>query len=392
MINKSIYLDASATCPPLDIVVKEISRIDNNIWGNPSSLHAIGVKASEILESSRISIAKNFNVNPDQVIFTSGATESINLALKGIASNYSPGRIVISSVEHPAVVYAAKSLIDKGWSISFWPVDNYGMLDTRFIEEMLSFPTKIVSIISGQSEIGTTQPIRIIAKECIKRNIYMHTDATQVISQGLVDFSDIDVSSLSASSHKFRGPKGIGLLILKEECRKILKSLQEGGEQEFSLRAGTEPVSLVHGMSIALDNIGVKANYTDQNLNFATTKVTSFTQDLRSELSTIEGLRFTGHPNYRLPNHISFLACSKDNNPVDGRKLVKELSNKGLFISSGSACSSRKNPESTILEAIGTESRLLRSGLRISLGNWLEDLDTRSVCDLISSTIDVIAS
>ncbi len=218
---KQIYLDACSTTPPYEKVVKEISKIQNLYWGNPSSLHNEGIKSAYILEKSRYSIAKHFSVEPEQVIFTSGATESVNLAINGIADTLSSGRLVISSVEHPSVNKAAEQLIKLGWQVLRWPVNKYGVIDENYTEELLSSPTKIVSLIWAQSEIGTLQPIHKISKICREKGIYFHTDATQVIPQGYINFTSLGVSALSASAHKFRGPKGIGLLIIDKEVRQF---------------------------------------------------------------------------------------------------------------------------------------------------------------------------
>ncbi len=386
-----IYLDASATCPPHFKVLSEIAQVEKNFWANPSSLHDLGIKALDILERSRINIANCFNVDPTQVLITSGATEASHLAIKGYANSIHPGRIVISSVEHPSVSAAANSLKQRGWDVEYWQVDKYGLIDISLLDKYLSPPTKIVSMIWGQNEIGTIQPITTIGKECKKRNIFFHTDATQVISQGLFDFNKLEIGAFSASAHKFRGPKGIGLLIMKQDFIDSIIPIQGGGGQEYGLRSGTQSVSLAHGMSIALEQIPVHVEITDGKISFQTTKTTSLTKCLADKLFKLNGLSSTGHPVNRLPNLISLIACSQKNIPVSARRLVRELSSKGIYVSSGSACSSNKNKTNSILEAIKIDHKFIDSSLRISLGNWLTELDVTYISKTISTTIEKIA-
>ena len=218
----NIYLDASATTPPHIDVINKLKDIQSECWGNPSSIHKVGVFAREILERSRLSIANKLKASSDDIFFTSGATESNYLSLKVVSNTIDKGRLVISSVEHPSINLIANQLLNDGWDIKYWPVDRYGIIDLDLLEEILSPPTKLVSIIWGQSEIGSIQPINLIGMECKKRNILFHTDATQVLPSGLIDWSKLNVDMLSASAHKLQGPKCIGLLMLPKGVRDLL--------------------------------------------------------------------------------------------------------------------------------------------------------------------------
>ncbi|WP_269622945.1 cysteine desulfurase family protein [Prochlorococcus marinus] len=385
--NNTNYLDACSTSPPHPSVIEEISKTERIYWGNASSIHLEGIKAAEILEQSRFKIGQLFNVSAEQIIFTSNATESIHLALIGKARSIKPGRIVISSVEHPAVKYAAEQLKNEGWQLLYWPVNRNGRIDLSYMEEMLDYPTKIVSLILGQSEIGTIQPIFSIASECKKRNIYIHTDATQVISQGIFNFNDLNINSLSASAHKFRGPKGIGLLIIDNKNIKSFTPILGGGGQESGLRSGTQSVSLVYGMSIALHQINKCSSINSGDFIFESSDISKKTTQLRERINKIEGIVFTGDNINRLPNHISLIILPRNNKVLSANKLVLELSNKGIYISSGTACSSYNNKKSYVLKAIGIEDKLLGSSIRISLGSWNLNLDTIQVANIIDSTI-----
>lgn len=367
-----LYLDACATTPLRPGVVEAMLEVHANAWGNPSSLHGFGLAAAESLERSRSRIALALNASQDDVVLTSGATESIHLALHGFAAHQSPGRVVISAVEHPAVTAAAERLKGWGWQVMLWPVDAFGRIDLSFLEEMLSPPTRLVSLIWGQSEVGTLQPIHAVGVACSNRGIPFHVDATQVVSQGRPDWSALPADFLSASAHKFGGPKGIGLLLIRHGRRQDMHPLLGGGGQEQGLRAGTIPVSLAAGLAEALDR---SPSWTPGDR----------TPDVPNDLNGIVGLRdqllemllvdsryqLTGDPENRLPHHISLLVFNHQKRPVSGRALVRALAQRGIAVSSGSACSSGQDSGSPILAAMGVDPALVRSGLRLSLGPWL---------------------
>ena len=388
-IEELIYLDACSTSPMHSSVIDEITRINTKYWGNASSIHLHGIKAAEILEASRFSIARKLGCSYKNIIFTSGATESVHLAIKGIAKTIEPGRIVVSSVEHPSVNEAAKSLIKKGWKIEYWPVDKYGNIRVDQIDKLLSPPTKILSIIWGQSEIGSIQPIITLGNECKKKDIIFHTDATQILPNALFNFDELPVDLLSASAHKFQGPKGIGFLLVKDTLMSNLSPIQAGGSQEFGIRAGTESIALISGMNKALSLV---QNKFDQSTNLITLQnpyVSDLTEELTKQLSNIPQLTFIGnkHNNNRLPNHISLLASDRLGEPIYSRDLVKKLSNNGISISSGSACSSSSNSENRSLQAIGLENKWLKSLIRISLGPWLDYNQIIKANEVIKGTL-----
>ena len=371
--TNSIYLDACSTTPLLPKVIDRINYINQEYYGNPSSIHKIGEKAAYILEDSRLTVASHLNTSVEKLVFTSGATESIHLAIKGVTQNISPGRIVISAVEHPAVRLLALSLKQYGWDVQYWPVDNCGNIKLDYIDKLLSKPTKIVSVIWGQSEIGTIQPIEIIGNECRKRNIVFHTDATQVLAHTLFNFDKLPVDLLSASSHKIRGPKGVGILLFKPHMKNIISAIQLGGGQEFGYRAGTEPIALIAGFAEAIKSL--KSSIITNNLNttFIKSELSSITKELTDILCQIDGVKYIGNniACNRLPNHISLIIQNQKGEPIPSRKFVRLLSDKGIYISTGSACSLIKSDGSEILRQLGIREELLASGLRISLGDWI---------------------
>ncbi|WP_269624799.1 cysteine desulfurase family protein [Prochlorococcus marinus] len=383
----NIYLDASATTPPHIDVINKIKDIQFECWGNPSSIHKVGLIAREILERFRLSIANKLKASSDEIFFTSGATESNYLALKVVSNNLNKGRLIISSVEHPSINLIANQLLNDGWDIQYWPVDRYGIIDLDHLEEMLSPPTKLVSIIWGQSEIGSIQPINLIGKECKKRNILFHTDATQVLPSGLIDLSNLNVDMLSASAHKLQGPKGIGLLMLRKGVRDLLLNDPSYGFKNGSIRSGTESVPLIAGFSTAIDLLNEYIEVTDYQTLFPENNVSKMTSHLKKNLVKNEQLTFIGPHKERLPNNLSFLCHTKSMIPIQGREIVRLLSQHGVYISSGSACSSSSQGPNPILVAINVDKPLQESGLRITIGPWISNDDINSVSNIIYQSL-----
>ncbi len=383
----NIYLDASATTPPHIDVINKLKDIQFECWGNPSSIHKIGIIAREILERSRLSIANKLNASSDEIFFTSGATESNYLSLKVVSNNLGKGRLVISSVEHPSINLIANQLLNDGWDIKYWPVDRYGIIDLNFLEEMLSPPTNLVSIIWGQSEIGSIQPINLIGRECKKRNIIFHTDATQVLPSGLFDWSNLNVDMLSASAHKLQGPKGIGLLMLRKGIRDLLINNPSYGFKNGSIRSGTESVPLIAGFSTAIDLLNEYIEVNSNQTLFPDNNVSKMTSLLKKNLVKNKQLTFIGPDKERLPNNLSFLCHTESMIPIKGREIVRLLSKHGVYISSGSACSSSSQGPNPILVAINVAKPLQESGLRITIGPWISNDDINSVSNIIFESL-----
>ncbi len=387
---KEIYLDAASTTPPRNEVIELISQVQKENWGNPSNIYSHGIKSAELLERSRFKMADLINSRPEDIIFTSGATESIQLAIYSTALALKPARIVLSSVEHPAVISVAKVLQDQGWELLFWPVDNYGNLKLEHLDDYLDAPTKVVSLIWGQSEIGTLQPIELIGKECSKRGIIMHTDASQYISHRPISWSSLSVDYLSASAHKFRGPRGIGFLLRQSKKDLPFYPLFVGGKQESGIRGGTPSVDLIAGMCLALELNYSLFNKKDNANTSNPPSVKELTFSLRKKLGVSSNIKFTGDPYNRLSNHISMLINSNDKKPILSNSLVKSLSNKSIYVSTGSACSTLSKDPSHVLKAIKVDPEFYYSSLRISLGNWITPDDIDRAAYFIQESIDQI--
>jgi len=387
----NIYLDASATTPPHIDVINKIKEIQLECWGNPSSIHKVGVIAREILERSRLSIATKLKAEADELFFTSGATESNYLAIKSVCNNLKKGRIIITCVEHPSINLIAKQLLKDGWDIKYWPVDRHGIIQLDFIDEMLSPPTKFVSLIWGQSEIGSIQPINLVGKECKKRNIIFHTDATQILPSGLIDWSNLNVDMLSASAHKLQGPKGIGLLMLRKGIKNLLMNHPSYGFMNGSIRSGTESVPLIAGFSSAIDLINKYIEVKNNQTLFPVSRVSKMTSALKKNLINNKQLTFIGPEDERLPNNLSFLCHTESLIPIKGRDIVRLLSKHGVYTSSGSACSSSSQGPNPILVAINADKTLQESALRISVGPWISNDDITSVSNIIFESLQSLA-
>ena len=371
METPEIYLDAAATTPPLANVLRRMEQVQRDAWANPSSLHGPGLIAAEALGRSRAQIAAALNAESDQLIFTSGATESVHLALLGASAQQPAGRLVISAVEHPAVEAAARVLVQRGWSLERWPVDATGVLKLDQLDRLLAPPTRMVSLIWAQSEVGTLQPLLRIGGACRERGVVIHTDATQLLPQGLIDWSSLPIDLLSFSSHKLQGPRGVGLLLHRQGV--ILQPLQGGGGQEGGHRAGTEPVALIAGLAEALQILPRYNPFKQSTPPGATPQLVHWRDRLEVQIEAIEGVKVLHwETTPRLPNHLACLITTAGGSPLPGRRLVRELSRLNVACSSGSACRSGTVQDSAVLSAMGVETALRQSLLRFSLGPWID--------------------
>ena len=380
------YLDACATSPPTEGVIRVMAAAQRSAWANPSSLHGFGLRASELLERSRGRLAELLGASQHDLIFCSGASEAIHLALLGQAGMVPPGRLVISPVEHPATIAAAETLRRQGWEVARLPVDHRGVIDLVALHELLEPPTRLVSLIWGQSEVGTLQPLESVSRLCRSAGIPLHVDAVQVVGHRLVDADALGVDLLSCTAHKLGGPRGIGLLLRR---RGVGLLPQIGGAQEGGLRGGTEAVVLAAGFVQALEEA-----YERLRSLGGLDPLAALRDPLLARLLELPGVSLSGPapeegegrlPHHsRLPHHISLVVTSATGVPLPGRELVRGLWRQGLAVSSGSACSAIASPASrrggsAVLRALGYPESHCASGLRISLGPWLSAADLERV-------------
>jgi len=376
MVDLSRYLDAAATSPPAAEVLAAMAAMAPLAWANPSSLHGAGLAAAELLERSRIRIASALGTEPGQLVFCSGGSEAIHLALLGSAALMEPGRLLISAVEHPATRAAAALLQRQGWQLQALPVNRQGLVDPEILARWLEPPTRLVSLIWGQSEVGTLQPMERLGALCRRAGVRLHVDAVQVVGHRPVNLAQLPVDLLSCTAHKLQGPRGVGALALAPGLQ--LAPLIGGGSQEGGRRGGTEPVLLAHGFAVALDLAGASLA-----AGGGRDPLAQLRDQLWNRLCGLKGLRLSGpDPGdgaERLPHHLSLLISSDDGRPLSGRGLVRALARRGWAVSSGSACSSSgaASAASPILMAMGYSESEAASGLRLSLGPWLraEDLE-----------------
>ncbi|MDH4406921.1 MAG: aminotransferase class V-fold PLP-dependent enzyme [Cyanobium sp. D14.bin.5] len=361
------YFDTSATTPTATEVLEAMALAQATAWANPSSLHAPGLAAAEQLERSRLSLAAGLGCEPDELVVTSGGTEAIHLALLGAAAGLTPGRLVITAVEHPATLAAAAQLQQRGWSVQAVPVDRQGLLDLDALDGLLVPPTRLVSVIWGQNEVGSLQPLEAIGARCRRAGVLLHVDAVQVLGHLPINFRQLPIDFLSGAAHKLQGPRGVGLLLVRRGL--ALQGQLGGGGQEGGRRGGTEPVVLLSGFAKALE------------LSCATPSLAPLRDSLLHRLLSLPGLRLSGPPpgDSRLPHHLSLLVASEAGLPLSGRNLVRELSRQGFALSSGSACSSSGSAASTVLRALGYGEVDAASGLRISLGPWHRAADLEAL-------------
>lgn len=378
-----IYLDASATTPLADAAALAMAEAQRVAWANPSSLHGFGLEAADRLESSRQSIASAVGAQPDQLLFTSGATEAIHTALLGLAAGQPPGRLLVSAVEHPAVLAAAQQLVRHGWTLELLSVDPVGRIDLQGLQDALRRPAGLVSVIWGQSEVGTLQPLAEIAACCRSAGVPLHVDAVQVVGHAPVDLACLGATALSFTAHKLMGPRGIGALALAPDVRltPLIPGSQEGGR-----RGGTEAVVLAAGFAAALEEACARLTQ-----HGGQDPISALRDPLLADLLNLPGVQPTGCLRQRLPHHISLRVSSREGAPLPARRLVEALWRRGYAVSSGSACAGGRDGGSAVLRAMGLGKEESRSGVRISLGPWLQPTDLEGVPVAFAQAIETVA-
>ena len=359
MSDEFIYLDHSATTPTDPRVVEAMLPHFTQAFGNPSSLHDVGKAAARALNDARETIAAVLNCDPSELIFTSGGTESDNLALRGVAAAMS-GRgkgkhIITTAVEHHAVLDTAKELADQGFDVTFLPVDAYGRVTAQQVIDALRPDTILVSVIYANNEVGTVNPIAEIGVALRQRRIPFHVDAVQAPGLLPLDVKALSVDLMSLSGHKFYGPKGIGLLYVRRAIP--LKPQITGGTQQAHRRAGTEPIPLVVGLAEALKLAELERPVTAGML------IPLRDELIRRVIDLIHEAALTGHPTERLPGHTSFAMLG-----LNGDLILLDLNEIGIGASGGSACTSGQQEPSHVLTAMGVDPDRLMGQMRFVLG------------------------
>ncbi|MCA2654734.1 cysteine desulfurase family protein [Microcystis sp. M061S2] len=375
-----IYLDYSATTPTHPQVIERVATILRHHWGNPSSLHTWGQDTATVIEMAREEVAGLINANPDQIIFTSGGTEADNLAIIGVAQQYNrPRHIIISSVEHSAIAEPCKQLEQQGWQITRLPVNRQGRVNPLDLKAAIQSDTVLISIIYGQSEVGTLQPIEELGRIARERGVLFHTDAVQVAARCDIDVRKLPVDLLSLSSHKIYGMQGSGALYIRAGVD--ILPLLRGGGQEKGLRSGTPAVP-------AIAAFGLAAELAQKDLISEKMRLMGLRDRLFDLLADYPYLLPTGDRFYRLPHHVSFIVRPDDDSHITGKQLVRQLNLAGIGISSGSACHSGKLSPSPILKAMGYSDREALAGIRLTLGRDTSAADIDWTALVLKQVID----
>ena len=368
---KLIYLDHSATTPIAPEVIEAMAPHFQNTYGNASSVHGFGRKARAVLEESRDSIAAQLSARPDEVFFTSGGTESDNHAVKGVATSMQvSGRkqLIVSAVEHHAVLHPALALRKWGLRVDLLPVKPDGVVDLDALDGLLASSTGLVSVMHANNETGTIQPIREIADRAHKHGCVVHSDAVQSAGKIPVSVNELGVDLLSVSAHKMYGPKGIGALYIRKGT--VIAPFLEGGGQEQNRRAGTENVPLAAGFAKAFE-IASRMMETER------ARLMSLRKHLTERLKNFQGILFNGDQNDVLPNVLS-VSFDSSKVKIDGEALIMGMDLRGIAVTSGSACTSGTLEPSHVLMAMGRDEKTARATIRFSMGRSTtkEDLDT----------------
>jgi len=372
---KTIYFDNAATTPVLPEVCDEIDRINRDLFGNPSGTYSDSVKAKAILKNVRKIVADSINAKDSEIYFTSGGTESDNLAIKGVmeANAHRGKHFITTQIEHHAVMNTAKWLEKNGYRVTYIPVDKNGLVNPKDIEAAICHDTVLVSVMAANNEIGTIEPIKEIGAICKAKGVLFHTDAVQAYTKFKIDVLESNIDLLSASAHKFNGPKGTGFLYVRTGVK--VNPILHGGEQEKGLRSGTENVSCIAGMGKAIELS--LANYLC-NIK----KECEIRDYLLSRILKLDGFRLNGGLDNRLPGNLNFTIDG-----VEGETLLISLDIKNVAVSTGSACAVRATAPSHVLKAIGLSDAEARGSIRLSYSGLNTVDEARQVVDALNSSV-----
>lgn len=350
-----IYLDNAASTPVHEKVIEEMLPYFREQFGNPSSIHRHGRLANTAIQNARKRVAALINADSNEILLTSGGTESNNTAIYGIALQNKGKHIITSSIEHDAILEPCRRLEKEGYRVTFLPVDKHGIVNPEDLRKEISDDTCLITIMYANNEVGTIQPIREIARIAREKNIFLHTDAIQAVGKTPIDVKELGIDLLSISSHKINGPKGVGALYIRNGVK--ISPLILGGGQERGLRSGTENVASIVGFGmackLAMDNI-------NQNMEHFKKLTSRLVSRILSEISSTT---VNGHPDMKIPNnaHFTFLG-------VSGEDLIIKLDENKITASTGSACSVKIQKASHVLKAMGFSHEQVTGSLRLTVG------------------------
>jgi len=369
---KRIYLDNTATTPTHPDVVKAMLPYFTDVFGNPSSIHSYGQEGKEAIEEARVKVAELIGAQDEEIVFTSGGTEADNFALKGVAyANEKKGNHIIASpIEHHAVMETCKFLEQRGFRVTFLPVDGYGLVDPDDVRRAITSETILISVMHANNEIGTIEPIAEIGKLAREAEICFHTDAVQTVGHIPVDVGEFGVDLLSLSAHKLYGPKGAGALYIRKGTK--ITPFMHGGEQERRRRASTENIPGIVGLGKAVELVRQEMSEEAERLTLLRDRF------IKGLMERIDHVHLNGHPRARLPNNVN---VSIDF--VEGESMVLNLDLEGICASTGSACSSASLEPSHVLLATGVLPEQAHGSLRLTSGRWTTEEDIQRVLEVL---------
>ena len=373
---RKVYLDNAATTALSPRVLEAMLPYFTQYYGNPSSVHAFGREAKQGLDKARDQVAKALHCEPSEVIFTGCGTESDNTVLLGVAQRYGDKgkHIITTNVEHHAILHTCEYLEKQGYSVTYLPVDQDGLVTAEQVAAAIRPDTILVSIMFANNEVGTIMPIQEIGAVCKEKGVLFHTDAVQAVGHIPVDVQAMHIDMLSLSAHKFHGPKGVGALYCRKGIR--LPSYIMGGVQERGRRAGTENVAGIVGLGAAIQ-------LATEQLEENRAKMTALRDRLMTGIQArISEVKLNGHPTNRLPNNVNFSFKY-----IEGESILLMLDMNGIAASSGSACTSGSLDPSHVLLALGLPHEIAHGSVRLTLGDETTEEDIDYTIDVLEKTV-----
>lgn len=361
---RDVYMDNAATTYCNGEVFFAMQPYFISSFGTPDSLHQIGADAKQAIDDARASVARIINADPEEIYFTSGATEANNWVIKGIVEAAEIKRVIVSEIEHPSIIETTRWLAANGVEVDYVKVDENGIISIPDLLAKLAKPACLVSVMTANHEVGTVQYINTIANICAQNGVYFHTDATQAIDSVHIDVKEMDITALSLSGHKIYGPKGVGALYLKKGTR--IATFMHGGNQEHGYRAGTYNVPAIVGLGKA-----VEICMRDNNVNNARIKQLRdyFIKEVESKIPAV---KLNGHRTQRLANNVNFSFQA-----IEGESITTLLALQGICAATGSASSNEWLSRSHVLQAMGVSDEMINGSVRFTLGRSTtkEDID-----------------
>jgi cysteine desulfurase len=378
---RTVYMDHSATTYVRDEVLDEMLPYFSQRYGNPSSIHHAGRATRQVLDDCRERIARVFRIKPGEIIFTSGGSEADNLAIKGRAwaLKNKGDHIITSTIEHHAVLHSVQWLETQGFKATYLPVDHYGLVSPDDLDKAITDKTIMVTVMASNNEVGTIQDTAALSAVCAKRGVAFHTDAVQSIGYYDLGLDQHPIDMLSLSAHKFYGPKGVGMLFVRSGTK--IEPLIHGGAQERHLRAGTENIAGIVGLTKALE-------LANDEMPVVVPRLTAMRDRLISSLMrTIPNTGLNGHPTHRLP-HNANLYFSR----IEGEGILLQLDLSGICASSGSACTSGSLQPSHVLSAMGLDPVLIHGSVRFTIGHRTTDKDIDYLLEKLPPIVEKLRS